>query len=173
MGFGENVRELRRAAGYRYAKDFAAALGKSTTVVSKWENDRTGLPETPTLFLLAKALGVSINRLLRNVDPAYDDIVRRLQEPDASAQSAQLAQVPMDRSLPSAFVDDDEALASAHPSDRLARIANDILEVGTDLRAWRPTPMARELRSKISPHARQNRKGPRRKLASKTPPKRS
>lgn len=168
MGFGENVRELRRAAGYRHAKDFAAALGKSPTVVSKWENDRTGLPETPTLFLLAKAFGVSINRLLRNVDRDYDEIVRRLQEPDA----AQPAQVPMAQALPPA-VDDGEALASSHPSDRLARIANDILEVGTDLRAWRPAAVARRLRSEISPNTRQNRKSARRRSAPKTPPKRS
>ena len=65
--FGENIRRLRRASRLK-AKDLAARMGVSAPVVSSWENDRGGLPETPTLFRLANALGCSIEDLLAGVD---------------------------------------------------------------------------------------------------------
>jgi len=69
--FGENVRALRQKRGLK-AKDLADAVDVSPSVVSAWENDRSGLPETPTLFRLAKALRVSIDELLSGLDAEYD-----------------------------------------------------------------------------------------------------
>lgn len=68
--FGANLRRLRKAAGIR-AKDLAAKLPVSRSTVSGWENDKKGLPETPTLLKLAKALNVSVEALLEGVDEAY------------------------------------------------------------------------------------------------------
>lgn len=69
--FGHNVRRLREAAGLK-GLDLAEKLGVKPSVVSAWENGRRGLPETPTLFRLAKALNASIDELLLGVDEAYD-----------------------------------------------------------------------------------------------------
>jgi phage repressor protein C with HTH and peptisase S24 domain len=69
--FGENVKRLREAKPLK-AKDLAQLLGVSPSVVSGWENDRSGLPETPTLLKIAKALNVSIDALLSGVDLEYD-----------------------------------------------------------------------------------------------------
>lgn len=75
--FGENLRRLRKARGLK-AKDIAERLGVTRPVVSKMENDRNGLPETPTLFRLAKAIPATIEDLLAGIDPAYDAIRREL-----------------------------------------------------------------------------------------------
>jgi transcriptional regulator with XRE-family HTH domain len=71
--FGENLRRLRTAKKLK-AKDIAAKIGVRPPVVSSWENDRTGLPETPTLFRLAKAIPATIEDLLAGIDPDYDQI---------------------------------------------------------------------------------------------------
>lgn len=68
--FGENLTRIRKAAGLK-SKDVAERLDVARSVVSGWENDRRGLPETPTLFKLAKALGCSIEELLSGVDAEY------------------------------------------------------------------------------------------------------
>lgn len=74
--FGENVRRLRKQAGLR-ANKLAEILNVTPPVVSAWERDRGGLPETPTLLKMAKAFDCSIDELLVGIDPAYDAIVRR------------------------------------------------------------------------------------------------
>lgn len=68
--FGENLTRIRKAAHLK-AKDIAERVGVARSVVSGWENDRRGLPETPTLFRLAKALNCSIEELLSGVDAEY------------------------------------------------------------------------------------------------------
>lgn len=69
--FGQNIKRLREKAGLK-GLELADRLGVKPSVVSAWENDRRGLPETPTLFRLAKALNASIDELLRGVDAGYD-----------------------------------------------------------------------------------------------------
>lgn len=74
--FGENVRRLRREAGFKRSKELAARLNVAASVVSRWENDATGLPEGPTLLRLAIALRCSVEDLLLGVDPDYDALVK-------------------------------------------------------------------------------------------------
>jgi len=69
--FGANVAGLRKRRGLK-GVELAKAINVKPPVLSAWEHDRGGLPETPTLLKLAKALGVSIDALLAGVDPAYD-----------------------------------------------------------------------------------------------------
>jgi len=69
--FGENVRRLREAKGLQ-ARQLADQVDVAPSVVSAWENDRKGLPETPTLFKLAKALDVGVEELLEGVDADYE-----------------------------------------------------------------------------------------------------
>lgn len=74
--FGENVKKLREAAGLK-GIDLAERLSVSPPVVSAWENNRTGLPETPTLLKLAKALDCTVDDLLAGIDEEYDAITQR------------------------------------------------------------------------------------------------
>ncbi len=67
---GENIRKLRIERSLAQG-ELAARLGVKQSTVSNWETDRRGLPETPTLFKLAKALHCSIEDLLAGVDEAY------------------------------------------------------------------------------------------------------
>lgn len=75
--FGENLKRIRKAAKLK-AKEVAARVGVRPPVVSGWENDRTGLPETPTLLKLAKAIPCTIEDLLEGVDPEYDRVRARI-----------------------------------------------------------------------------------------------
>ena len=68
--FGENVKRLRERVGLARAKTLAKSIGVAPSVVSRWENDKTGLPEGPTLLKLAKVLDCSLDDLLDGVDPA-------------------------------------------------------------------------------------------------------
>ena len=72
VGFGQNVKRAREAAGYRFANEFAKALKVKPSVVSRWETNKGGLPETPTLLRIAKVTNCSIEDLLVGVDRAYD-----------------------------------------------------------------------------------------------------
>lgn len=104
--FGANVRRIREARGLQ-ANELAERMGVSPSVVSQWENDRKGLPETPTLFKIAKALRVPIEELLRDVDSAYTKVLedyldseveslRRLKDATASGEvSPTLARILM------------------------------------------------------------------------------
>jgi transcriptional regulator with XRE-family HTH domain len=69
--FGENLKRLRTRAGLKN-KELAAKVAVKPPTVSAWERDRGGLPETPTLFKLAKALGCPIEELLQGVDAEYE-----------------------------------------------------------------------------------------------------
>lgn len=74
--FGENVRTQRERRGMK-SLELAELLDVAPSVVSAWENDRRGLPETPTLLKLAKALNCTIDELLSGVDAEYDRIRER------------------------------------------------------------------------------------------------
>lgn len=75
--FGGNVIALRERAGFDTAKSLALALEVAPSVVSRWENNLTGLPEAPTLLKLAKALTCSIEELLDGVDVEYQQMLER------------------------------------------------------------------------------------------------
>ena len=51
--------------------ELAGVMGVAQSVVSGWRTDRRGLPETPTLFKLAKALSCTIEDLLKDIDEEY------------------------------------------------------------------------------------------------------
>lgn len=70
--FGANVRRLREGAGLK-GVELARLISVTPPVVSAWEKDRGGLPETPTLLKLAKALRCSVEDLLGGLDAEYDD----------------------------------------------------------------------------------------------------
>lgn len=72
--FGQNLKRLRQAAGFKLSKDLATALDVTPPVVSAWENDQGGLPETPTLFKLAKTVKCRVEDLLEGIDPDYDRV---------------------------------------------------------------------------------------------------
>lgn len=63
MAFQENLRFYREKAGYRQAKDFAAAIGLSYTTYIAYENQGRE-PKYETLRRIAEALNVSIDTLL-------------------------------------------------------------------------------------------------------------
>ena len=68
--FGGNVRRIQKARGMSVT-ELAGRVGVAQSVVSGWRTDRRGLPETPTLFKLAKALDCSVEELLRDLDEEY------------------------------------------------------------------------------------------------------
>jgi phage repressor protein C with HTH and peptisase S24 domain len=70
---GTNIKRLREKADITQT-ELADRIGVKQPAVWKWENDRSGLPETPTLFKLAKALQCSIDDLLAGVDPDYEPL---------------------------------------------------------------------------------------------------
>jgi transcriptional regulator with XRE-family HTH domain len=80
--FGENLKRIRQRSRLK-SKDVAERVDVAKSVVSGWENNRRGLPETPTLFKLAKALNCSIEELLQGVDAEYEAAVqKRFVKPD-------------------------------------------------------------------------------------------
>lgn len=84
--FGDNVRRLRQRARLNSAQ-LAETVGVTRPVVSKWEKNRTGLPETPTLFRIAKALRCTVEELLEGIDEEYDRIRRDLGRHDGDQES--------------------------------------------------------------------------------------
>jgi transcriptional regulator with XRE-family HTH domain len=87
VSFGTNVRRLRKAANVK-ANELARMVETSPSAVSAWENDKGGLPETPTLFRLAKALNCSIGELLVGVDADYDSLIARAEAEEVALQAA-------------------------------------------------------------------------------------
>jgi transcriptional regulator with XRE-family HTH domain len=77
--FGRNIKRLRLALEPPLnGKELAEAISTDPSVVSKWENGKGGLPETPTLFRLAKKLQAPIEEILAGVDEDYDSLRRDL-----------------------------------------------------------------------------------------------
>ena len=68
---GQNLRSIQQQRGIS-TKALAEQIGVSPSVVSGWRRDKRGLPETPTLFKLAKALDCSVESLLAGIDDEYD-----------------------------------------------------------------------------------------------------
>lgn len=82
--FGQNVKRLRLAKQPKlHAKELAARMGTDPSVISRWEQGKGGLPETPTLIRLAKELGATFDDLLAGVDTAYDAIRHREHKSEA------------------------------------------------------------------------------------------
>ena len=67
---GENIMRLREGLDISQA-ELAERMQVKQPQVWKWEKDKSGLPETPTLFKLAKGLECSIEDLLDGVDLEY------------------------------------------------------------------------------------------------------
>jgi len=86
--FGANVARLRKLAGKK-GVELAKDVNVKPPVLSAWENNRGGLPETPTLLKLAKALKCSVDELLEGVDDAYDEVMRRRNHAVHAGGSAQ------------------------------------------------------------------------------------
>jgi transcriptional regulator with XRE-family HTH domain len=77
--FGQNVKRLRLARKPPLnAIELARLMQTDPSVISRWENGKGGLPETPTLMRLAKVLDAMVDDLLVHVDPAYDAIRNRI-----------------------------------------------------------------------------------------------
>jgi transcriptional regulator with XRE-family HTH domain len=72
--FGDNVKRLRLAAGFKRAKHLAEAIEVAGSVVSRWENNKASSTDSGTLIKLAKTLGCSVGDLLRGVDAEYDQL---------------------------------------------------------------------------------------------------
>ena len=68
MNFSENLKKYREAAGYKTAKDFAAALGIGYTTYVGYEN-KGREPNYETLCAIAQKLGVSVDELVGNEPP--------------------------------------------------------------------------------------------------------
>ena len=76
---GGNIRRLRDQLGLSQI-ELADRLQVRQPQVWKWENNKSGLPETPTLFKLAKALKCSVEDLLVGVDVDYDALWKELHD---------------------------------------------------------------------------------------------
>jgi transcriptional regulator with XRE-family HTH domain len=118
--FGENLTRLRKAAKLK-GFELAARANVTPPVVSGWENNRGGLPETPTLFKLANALGCSIEELLEGVDPKYDAARRRARNHDVHVPDVQPP--PLD-------------LAKAISNPETAAAVRAFLELREEFREW-------------------------------------
>lgn len=90
VAFGRNLRQLRRRGGFKTGKQLARALGIVPSVVSRLEQGKQGLPESPTMLRLAKTIDCSIDELLQGVDGAYDDVLRRHGRLSEEGESAAL-----------------------------------------------------------------------------------
>lgn len=68
MNFAENLKKYREAAGYKTAKEFAAALGIGYTTYVGYEN-KGREPNYETLCDIAQKLNISIDDLVGNTPP--------------------------------------------------------------------------------------------------------
>jgi transcriptional regulator with XRE-family HTH domain len=77
--FGRNIKRLREALDPPLnGRELGEAIGRDGPTISKWEHGEGGLPETPTLFRLAKKLKAPIDEILAGVDEDYDALCRDL-----------------------------------------------------------------------------------------------
>lgn len=68
MNFSQNLKKYREAAGYKTAKDFAAAMGIGYTTYVGYEN-KGYEPNYETLCAIAQKLNVSVDELVGNTPP--------------------------------------------------------------------------------------------------------
>ena len=79
MAFQENLRFYREKAGYKQAKEFAAAIGVNYSTYIGYENQGKE-PKYETLLRIAEALNVSIDTLLGFKTGKYEEYKRLLIE---------------------------------------------------------------------------------------------
>lgn len=84
--FGENVQRIMKDRGITQVK-LADRLGLRQPSAWKWEH-ATGLPQTATLFKLAKALECTVPDLLLGLDVEYDQLLVKL-EPASKRMEAE------------------------------------------------------------------------------------
>lgn len=84
---GENIKRLREAAGIRTQGDLAARMGVPQPRASDLENDRYDWADVRlrTLLAVAKAIGVSLERVVEGLDGDYDSL--GLTSPDRGAST--------------------------------------------------------------------------------------
>lgn len=68
MNFAQNLKKYREAAGYKTAKEFAAALGIGYTTYVGYEN-KGYEPNYETLCAIARKLNISLDDLVGNTPP--------------------------------------------------------------------------------------------------------
>lgn len=93
MSIHQKIAELREAAGLRQ-EELAKLAGLTATAISRIENDKV-IPRKNTLRKIAKALGTSIDDLLRDTTAKIEDNGRLL--PEGLAKNA-----------PNAYLDSEE-----------------------------------------------------------------
>jgi len=83
MSFAQNLRALRKARGMTQ-KDLGMLIGKSSRVISYYENEESGstIPDVDTLKLLAKHFNVSVDDLIgtKRERPKVEALVDKLLE---------------------------------------------------------------------------------------------
>ena len=85
MGFSENLRQLRKQAGYTQAA-FAEKLGVSRQTVVQWERPDGDKPDFINLLGIVTVLGCSWNKLMNGEVETIKDYV-----PDWSKQKSLVA----------------------------------------------------------------------------------
>lgn len=171
--FGERFRELREARGLRQDTVAQRMKLKKPTPISLLEGPRKHIvPKPATIRRLAAALECQPWELLDGVVTEYDELRsgapydknvtadQRVQAERAKLSEAQILLRRRER--------EEARMAASHPADRLAAVAANILEVGAELRTWRPPTVARRSGSDVSPRARQNSARSRRRSTPKT-----
>lgn len=85
-GFGSRVQALRKAAGMTQAA-LASQIGRSTTAVTAWENDKRPPEGGHMLVRLAAVLNTSVDYLLTERRPAgLDEVIEGLEDLLAAAR---------------------------------------------------------------------------------------
>ena len=67
MGFGENLKEIRKQRNITQ-EELAELLNVSRQAISKWESGN-GYPETEKLIMISRELNISLDYLLNDVSP--------------------------------------------------------------------------------------------------------
>ena len=123
--FGENLKRLRERAGLKN-KELAEKVSVKPPTISAWERNRGGLPETPTLFKLAKALNCPIEELLQGVDAEYSSAAERRRE-KAMALLGKKREIDFDElGAWDRYNDFQQLLMEARDDDEQARLARAI-----------------------------------------------
>lgn len=74
MTLGEKIRYARKCYGLSQ-EQLANKLCVSRSAIAKWETDK-GMPDVENLKLLSRLLGISLDTLLDDTDPAHAAVVR-------------------------------------------------------------------------------------------------
>ena len=74
MTLGEKIRQARRCGGLSQGQ-LAEKICVSRSAIAKWETDK-GMPDVENLKLLSRLLGISLDALLDDTDPAHAAVVR-------------------------------------------------------------------------------------------------